>query len=488
MILPPLPDHALAELGRTRGSPETLVLLTRDQDTRRLLVLRALLDRAEQSSACPAAARRRLREDWTMLAEAEDTTPGTTPGTMTGIAPGTTPGSSVRAGLLHPLLGPWTQRCLRGLATDGRPPGRPDLTADLGHFSAVAAALTARAGLPFTVRLTARAGTLLLPSLGALRTDEPGQARITVVHRHGRLTLRRPGAADTVVHLQDGTGAWSGSRAWTPAYALPGLAHGAPPVPLDDLDPYRLVQGGPHYYGLSGPVTLDDAERKRWLQAWSGTAAALRRGGEGRLAEASALLRCLVPLAAPAGTPADGRAHGACSATRQDAFGAVFSSTPPDPTSFATTLVHELQHAKLSALGQSVILHHADDRPRYFAPWRPEPRPYDGLLQGVYAHLGLADYFHHRALGEADPVRRDHDWSLFARYHEQVGAALPALVGSDDLTPPGRRFVEVMADTYEHLSDHTAPRAHAVRAREYVRAARRLWTQRHATPVRHSHE
>ncbi|MEU5597199.1 HEXXH motif-containing putative peptide modification protein [Streptomyces sp. NPDC020298] len=483
MTLPSLPDHALTELGRTGGSSETLALLARDQDTRRLLVLRAVLDGAGEARTRSAHAPRRLREDWALLEEAEAATANP--------RPPATAAPTVRTGLLHPLLGPWAQRILRGLgpASAAGPERQRDLSADLDHFSAVAAALAARAGIHFAVRLTAHAGTLFLPSLGALRTDEPAPTPVDAVHRGGRLTLRSPGAADVVVHLEDGVGAWADSRAWTPAYALPGLPPDGPPIPLDDLDPYRTVHGGgPHYYGLSGPVTLDDAERKRWLQAWSGTATALRLGGPGRLTEASALLRCLVPLAVPPGDSADGRAHGSCSATRQEAFGAVLSSTPPNATAFAATLVHELQHAKLAVLGTMVTLHHSDGRARYFAPWRPEPRPYDGLLQGAYAHLGLADYFQHRALGEGDTAGRDAAWGQFARYHEQVAAALPALVGSDDLTARGRRFVEVMVDTHARMGDIAVPRAHAVRAREYVRAARRLWVQRHAADVRHSRD
>ena len=30
---------------------------------------------------------------------------------------------------------------------------------------------------------------------------------------------------------------------------------------------------------------------------------------------------------------------------------------------------------------------------RVYAPWRPEPRPVVGLLQGVYAHLGIARFW-----------------------------------------------------------------------------------------------
>jgi HEXXH motif-containing protein len=473
VILPPLTDRALAELGGIGGGPDTLALLVRDQDTRRMLLLRAILEAADAAGAdvCPPAASERLRVDWALLEAAE-------------AAYGPADASAVRTALCRPLLGPWARRCLQALTA---PPGRAsgadreqrgrELAADLAHFSAVAAAVAARAGVPFAVRLDAHGGALALPSLGALSVDGSGPVALDVVHRHGRLTLSRPGAADVHVFLEDGFGAWSDSRAWHPAYALPALLPDGPPLPLEDFDPYRAAPGDPQCYGLTGPATLDDGERKNWLQAWSGTPAALLPAGEQRPAEAATLLRCLVPLATPDRATAEAR-RGSCSATRSEAFGAVLSSTPPDATRLAATLVHELHHAKLAVVSEMVTLHHADDRARYFAPWRPDPRPYDGLLQGAYAHLALADFHQRRALDGSDRAHLDTDWSQFARYHAQVGAALPALVGSGELTPPGRRLVECMVDAHARMADHPAPRAHAVRALEYVRTARRLWARR----------
>ncbi|MER6790168.1 HEXXH motif domain-containing protein, partial [Streptomyces sp. NPDC000658] len=72
-MAPSVPDGALAELGRTGGDAETLALLVRDQDTRRLLLLRAVLDAADAAdpAVCSAARRARLREDWALLAEAD---------------------------------------------------------------------------------------------------------------------------------------------------------------------------------------------------------------------------------------------------------------------------------------------------------------------------------------------------------------------------------------------------------------------------------
>ncbi|MGW4659240.1 aKG-HExxH-type peptide beta-hydroxylase [Streptomyces sp. NPDC004279] len=496
MILPEVSDQALAELGRTEGGPDTLAHLVRDQDTRRLLVLRTVLDAVDgaDESVCAAAARARVREDWALLVESDRVGPaGGRAAAASGAehtqGPATRPHDPVgprrspaRDRLLYPLLGPWAKRCLSGLNAERRGPAQErarELARDLAHFSTVAAAAAARAGLSFTVRLTARNGVIALPSLGTLHTAEGGDAVVYVLCRQGRLTIRQSGALDVVVYPETGVGAWSGSLAWTPAYALPGLVGGAAPMPLDDLDPYRTVREGSRRETMSGPVTLDEAERKRWVQAWAGTAEALRPAGEGRLAEAVALLRCLVPLAVPPGGSADGRGTGSCSATRREAFGALLSSTPPTPTLFAATLVHELNHAKLAALSDMATLHRAGPRERYFAPWRPDPRPFDGLLQGAYSHLALADFHQRVALAATNAADGEAAWTLHARYHAQVGAALPALVATSELTSVGRRFVDGMVATYERMTDQPAPHRLVARAEAYIRAARDLWVQRH---------
>ncbi|MEU8576660.1 aKG-HExxH-type peptide beta-hydroxylase [Streptomyces asoensis] len=478
---PEVRDRALVELGRSEGSADTLALLVRDQDTRRLLLLRAVLDaaRAADPAVCPPAEKSRLRDDWALLDEADRAGPADPAALSRADGTGV---SSARARLLYPLTGPWTLTCLRGLDPIGRPPAPQDareLRRALAHFSALAAAAAARAGIPFTTELTAHDGVLHLPSFGTLHTGTTDDTVVRAIHARNRITLRRSDAPDVTVFLEHGFGAWSGALCWTAAHALPGLVPGAPPVPLDDLAPYRSIRDDPRHRALSAPTTLDDAERKRWLQAWSGTAAALCSGGGRRVMEARTLLRCLVPLEMPPDAAGPGENDGGCSATRRDAFGALLCSTPPSPVAFAATLVHELQHAKLAALSDLTTLHQAGPEARYFAPWRPDPRPFDGLLQGAYAHLGLADFFQRRALTAA-PAHRESAWAQHARYRAQVGATLPALVGAPHLTFRGRRFVDAMAAAYEDMAEHPAPRGHTARAQAHLKAARTLWTRRQA--------
>ncbi|MFF2325350.1 MULTISPECIES: aKG-HExxH-type peptide beta-hydroxylase [unclassified Streptomyces] len=458
---PPLPDHMLRRLGRTEGDADTLHVLVRGQDTRRLLLLRALLDAAEAAPAtvCPRRALDRLRQDWALLETAERADR-----------------NAVRTVLLHPLTGPWAQRCLRGLT--GPVPG-PELRTDLDHLSALAAAAAIRAGAPFTTRLTAHDGLLPLPTLGAVRTA-PGP--VDIAFSAGELTVRpHDGRPPLAVHAQrDGTTGSADPR-WLPVLALPAVLPGTGPVPLDDVDPYRTDGGGPRHHGLSAATHIDDQERKAWTESWSGLEPLLRIGGEHRVTEASVLLRCLVPLGPPPGSGPGGEGAAHCSGTRREAFGAVLSSKPATPAYFASTLVHELQHTKLAALGALVPLHHEDAAPRHFAPWRSDPRPFDGLLQGAYSHIALADYWQRFALGAQRVTHRDLAWAEHARCREQVGAVLPVLAGSAALTREGRVLVNEMITLYHRLDDCPPPTGHLARAQAYVATARVIWQQRNGS-------
>ncbi|WP_411114405.1 aKG-HExxH-type peptide beta-hydroxylase [Streptomyces sp. 029-5] len=466
---PVVPEPLLRELGRTEGGSEALGLLVRDQHTRRLVLLRALLDAASAAPAavCPPGRLDRLRQDWALLEAAERADR-----------------AAARSVLLHPLAGPWAQRCLRGLTAVAP---TPELAADLAHFSALAAAAAIRAGLPFETRLTAPDGLLVLPTLGALRTGGPGASTVHVAQSDAEVTLRQGHTRVTIRPTESGV--TSGDPRWLPVLTLPAVLPGAAPVPLDDLDPYRTAGSGLQRFGLSSVAGLDGSERAAWRELWAGVAPMLWTGGAHRTAETAVLLRCLVPLSPPPGSTSAGAATGPssiregaaqCSGTRREAFGAILSSRPATAAHFASTLVHELQHTKLAALAALTPLHHEDATPRHFAPWRPDARPFDGLLQGAYSHIALADYWQRCALGTDRPSARDVAWAEHARCQEQVGAVLPVLAASGALTPEGRVLVNEMISMYHRLADTPPPPGHLARAVAYVRTARMIWRQRNA--------
>ncbi|WP_433340650.1 aKG-HExxH-type peptide beta-hydroxylase [Streptomyces sp. CA-253872] len=454
-----VPPSVLGELARTEGGEATLDHLVHDQANRRLLLLRALLDTVTDASSARVtpAERRRAAADWALLEAAE--------------AEGPEAAARVRALLLHPLTGPWARQTLAAVTAGEPAPGDRDL--GLAHFGALAFAAAVAAGLPVTTDLTAHDGALTLPGIGTLRVPGTAPVRVTAAHSAGAIRLTPRGAPRVTVFTRPGHEAWSADADWLPPHALPPLVPGGVPVPLDDTGPYRTAPGVRHH-SLSEPVTLDDASRKPWYESWAGTAPLLALGGPHRLAEATRLLHSLVPLRTPASRAGD-RAGGSCSATRKDAFGVVLASVPPSPVAFAALLVHELGHAKLSALGELTPLHEAGPAAVYFAPWRPDPRPFDGLLQGVYSHLALAQWWQAYALRGPEGPERDHAWAEHARCREMVAAALPPLVGSEALTPEGRAFADGMVAVHIELSRTDPPAGHLARARAYVDTKRSAW-------------
>ncbi|MFD7864776.1 aKG-HExxH-type peptide beta-hydroxylase [Streptomyces sp. NPDC057682] len=445
-----IPPHVLRELGRTEGSADSLGLLVHDQDTRRLVLLRAVLDAAEAApeSLCPPFRLDRLREDWDLLETAEGADR-----------------AAVRTVLFHPLAGPWAERLLGGLTAE-QPPG-PDLPADLAHLTALAAAAAVRAGVGFNRTLLPRDGLVSLPTLGAVWTG-PGAAGFRF--RDDVLRVRPAYGPELTVRCQPDRTMTSPDPRWLPVLTLRALPSGTTVVPMDDVDPYGSDGGG------AGAATrVPDDERKEWADAWSGVERMLRTGGEHRVTEAAVLLRCVVPL----GHPTDGSTHR--SGTRREAFGAVLSSKPVTSAHFAATLVHELQHTKMAALAALTPLHREGPAARHFAPWRSDPRPFDGLLQGAYSHLALADYWQCFALRARRVVHRDPAWAEHARCREQVGAVLPALAGSAALTREGRTLVNEMISVYHRLDDSPPPPGHLARAQAYVSTARVIWQQRHGS-------
>lgn len=459
------PPQLLRELGRSEGGEAALRLLVDDQRVRRLLLLRALLDAVGGAGArtVPGPAAARLLGHWSLLEAADRADRNAT-----------------REVVHYPLLGPWIRRALRGLAAAVPP---PDLLPDLEHLGAVAAAAAARARLPFTLRLRAPGGWLALPTLGGYAFPEGGGDRhappteLQLGFADGRLILRPPSGAPAVL-LPRPDGSWeSAAPGWRPLRHLTG---GPRPVLLDDLDPFRTADSGLERHGLRPAEPLTTADRASWQAAWAGAWPLLERGGQSRVTEARVLLDCVVPLAPPpnAGAHGSGAAH--CSGTRREAFGAVLSSTPQTPAFLAATLVHELQHAKLAALAELTVLHTDDGAARHWAPWRPDPRPFDGLLQGTYSHLALADYWHRFARSADSALERHTAWAEHSRCREMVGAALPTLLGSRTLTPHGRILVAEMADRLTRLRERPPPEGYLARAGAYVETSRTMWRRHHA--------
>nr|BFE78758.1 hypothetical protein GCM10020093_013590 [Planobispora longispora] len=211
---------------------------------------------------------------------------------------------------------------------------------------------------------------------------------------------------------------------------------------IDDLDPYRM----PETPNIGERLTTREAER--WQSTLDGAWELLVRHHQAVAEEVATAISVLTPLTPPA--------QGQSSATSRETFGCVALSTPPDVPTLAVTLTHETQHAKLSALLDIVPLAKPDDGSRYYAPWRPDPRPVPGLLQGAYAYLSVTDFWRrqrHLETGEAAVEAG----AEFSRWREAARLVTGTLIDSGRLTDEGMVFASEMARRLDHWAHETVP-------------------------------
>lgn len=389
----------LSGLATGGGDPATLRNLWRSQHSRRLLTLRLLFDDLRPDPDHDAA------REAILAAEAADRT-------------------AARQVLVDPLVGAWSARTLRRLNR-----AETVAPADRLHLGAVAAAAALRSGSRAEVHAHARDGWLHLPTVGRA-TAPDGPVSITV--DDGRMWI-------------DGREVELSGPGFEPLHRL--HTEDGPVVALDDVDPYRNA------FHVPAAGRLTRAEAGTWQRRFTASWLALGRYAPGRAAEIGTGLRTLVPLT----MPDPDAAH---SATAGDAVGVVALDLPRTPAEFAVTLVHEFQHSKLTAVLDIVTLCDRSSRRTFRVPWRTDRRPVDGLLQGVYAFLGVAETW--QALS-ADPDRFPQAATEFADARAQVTDGYRALAGSGLLTAVGTRFVAGLGRAVEAL--HTTHRPASVVAR-----------------------
>ncbi|MFD6184664.1 aKG-HExxH-type peptide beta-hydroxylase [Streptomyces goshikiensis] len=407
--------HTLRALASTEPSAEGTRLVTDVRRSKRLVLLLAVLD------AAPGGPGGESGEHWALLEEAERHDP-----------------EAVRDVLHYPATGAWAEETLRRLHAPYGP------APDLGHLGALAVAAALRAGIGFKATLRPVHGRLVLPTLGLLRPARPGPFALD----------ERSWDTDTGT----GTDATAAGADALPLHVLPGGR-----TALDDLDPYRAPAAG-HPAPVRPARRLTPKGHKRWDTQWSGALTLLERYDTARAEEIGRLLRSVVPLAG--GSRSSG-------ATLPAAAGSLLARAQAPPA-LAATLVHEVQHGKLAALADILTLHTADRTPRFWAPWRSDPRPLEGLLHGAYAHLALAGYWQRAALYGARGA-----WAQHARIRAQVAAALPAIRACPELTSAGREFTDAMAAAEKAMDELPPPGDQYATARRALDRERRAWCAAH---------
>lgn len=428
-------DGALFDQIASGGGGAVALASLRDAEySRRVVLARAIVDHSDEWGGTVSA---RAREAWSLLGAAHRRAP-----------------TVVQEVLTYPSVGPAHLWALNQLMGEG-PAVEPSLSVEA--LTKVAATAAIRTGLCTTVELRIRGGGLLLPSLGRARFptvahEEPALVCISpagVTVEAGGSTVRIP----TPHCGEQDDGRWLGLR------ALIGPDRGSV-VLLDDLDPYAFPSG-------DHPGRLSTAQWRRWRRAFENAWDLLQCAHPEPAAEVSAAFRAIVPISAPNDRN--------ISSSSDETFGCSVLSAPRSPLDLALALVHELQHNKLTAITHLFDLIAQEPGELFYAPWREDPRPLCGLLHGVYAHMGVAQFWYRQ---RRIPAGRAATWRAvveFARWREAAREANGTLLASGCLTSPGRRFAERMGEVLDELAQEPVPRAAAMRAAELSACHRGRW-------------
>jgi uncharacterized protein len=407
------------ELAAGFGGAGAITELISAQRGLRRAVLAGVYEAGSSTPAVPEAVRQGLRDAWTVLVAVDQSQPDV----LTEI-------------FGHPYVRVWGVRCLEQLRppapADGPGPRHsPGLARDLGHLGAIAAVAAIRASSPAKVTVPVVGGAVHLPTLGRLvlqaeHETEPsapdGQVAAVVVDG-GAIDIR---VADRSWTL-DIASLETGSPHWEPVRKLraPGIC-----VTLEDTDPYRDC----HQWRAA--PRLSDAEFARWDQSFQDAWRTIQADHAAYAPALATGLSVLMPLqSGPEGRD--------ISAAARQAFGAVGAALPADPVTLALLLIHEFQHVKLGAILDLYDLFDPADRQLYHAPWREDPRPFEGLLQGTYAHLAVTDFWRVRQQAETGSAA-EAAGQRYQRWQVHTRDAIETLAGAGSLTPLGAQFVEHM--------------------------------------------
>lgn len=353
-------------------------------------------------------------------------------------------------------LGSWIARSLEALKAPQS--NRIELQGLTARIESLAAVAALRAGIDTEITTMAINGCLLLPTLGLLPLSATGTVAVRLIVRDGVMSLHLDG---DVVPLS-GRGvqapdAWLAMRRLT-------AAHGERRLELifDDLDPLRDC------FGETVIERVPEAVFAQWRQRFSEGWRLLCAYSPERAVELSQGMRTLVPVAEVPG-------RNEISVTSQDAMGALAMTMPADPAGMAIALVHEQAHSALNGLLNLGPLFDRASRARYFAPWRPDPRPIGGLLHGTYAFLAVTETW--LEFSAADDLRRT-ALDEFALRRAQLAIAIDTLENTDAWTPMGREFLAGLRLRCDALLAEPVPANNVKRAEEILRHQRRQWLRR----------
>ncbi|GAB3139410.1 HEXXH motif domain-containing protein [Micromonospora sonneratiae] len=436
-----LSGQVFTEFARGGGGVVGIRSLLAGQYSKNLLLLRAMVELSADLGHPDAGL---VAQAYTTIAQTRRNSP-----------------NAARMVLNYPSVSAWAMNTTTRLTNGDLAGARPE------RMSAIAVATALRARMPATVVLPAAtwsAKALVLPSLGRVLLPRPSGARMRLRTGGDGVTLFIPGDSEAAgrpgpasrgevasrgeadvdggelrLAVPDGTA----TPYWRPVPGLTTVHRGLRlAVRFDDLGTFSGI-------GATETALLDQRELEIWRRRVTAGWRLLVDRHRSFATELSAAISMIVPLRDPE--------RGQVSGTYRNAVGCIAMSRPIDDRSAAVTLVHELQHTKLSALMNLFPLLAPGPDDRFHAPWRTDRRPLHGLLQGLYAHLGIAGFWRRQAWHENDRAHVLRAQVEFARWREACREVADLLQATGRLTQIGRRLVTVAQETLARWQGEYVP-------------------------------
>jgi HEXXH motif-containing protein len=372
---------------------------------------------------------------------------------------------AVTSVLASPQFGAWASDALHCLLEGAPAMNGIPCEISLGRLALFAATAAIHARLPFDVAVPLRDGSASFPALGVAHLDsappwEWGRAWLDGTGCHVR---SRSGTADVPVPGETATASWS------PLLQVTVIEQGLRlEVVVDHRDPFLDRYGAAQHRAA-------DPDLARWRHLIEAGWQILARDHQALAKLAAAAIRTVVPLIAP---DSDRMIGG----TEETSFGAIAMSLPADGLGMAETLVHESHHAVLGALRdiEPLVRDEEDDQRRPFlgyAPWRDDPRPAHALLQGIYAHYGMGNFWRREYLKGA-AAQQERAAFAFGRMRAMIPLGASSLARSGLLTEAGREILAGIEDEVRQWYGVPLPPSVDQRVVELARAHEDRWRAR----------
>jgi HEXXH motif-containing protein len=438
-----LPEDIFTALAGGAGGSAAVRQLTDAEHSKHLMLLHVISDAASGVDAGAASAIAAFQAGYRLLTAVQAADP-----------------AALAWVLGLPQIGGWAHDCLIRLDQGESP--------DFGYLAIAAAAAAVRAGVAFELDVPVRDGRVLLPGLGSfavagqvswIRLQSDG-TQLTADTTDGNIFT----ASCALLVPDAGTGSPHPQWIGTPLVRASAGGHEWR-VLLETADRYL------DRYSLPMSATLTAAEQAQWRQRIQAAWQLLVEQHDWAAGPIADGVSVLVPLTSRCETDLD-------SATTPAAFGAIATSWAPEPVILAEVLVHEFQHLKLSGLMDMVPLLEPCAEKAY-APWRQDPRPVGSLLQGVYAHLGVALFWRAQRQVETGADEAFRAEVLFDRWRATVELTTVTLLRAGCLTPAGAEFVTMLREQGRHLAAEDVPAPAREVARETALDHWLTWQLRH---------